>query len=168
MVGMNFAPSNWALCDGRLLQIAQFDALYSLLGTTYGGDGQVTFGIPDFRGRSPINMGQAPGLSNYVLGQMAGTETVTLNVTQIPAHSHIASGNSNSAGAVLSPAGKVWSPNADTTKAAEFGAYNSASVATLGNGIVANAGGSLPHENMPPYLAINFIIALYGVYPTRN
>lgn len=165
--GFNFAPVGFALCNGQLLPIAQNTALFSLLGTTYGGNGQTTFGLPDLQGRMPIGFGQGPGLSNYSLGQQSGTETVTLLSTQMPQHSHNVQSN-NGDGSQSSPIGNFFAgPGADR----DLFMYNAAttgSPAILNPGAVAIAGGNQPHNNMMPYLALNYCIALQGIYPSRN
>lgn len=160
MFGGNFAPRNWAFCNGQLLSIAQNSALFSLLGTTYGGNGTTTFALPDLRGRTPIHAGQGPGLSNRVLGESSGSENVTLIVSQMPSHTHaVTPGASSSAATSENPSGQV---------PAAGGAYDSAANATL-QGVTSGAtGGSQPHTNMPPYLVINYIIALQGIFPSRN
>jgi microcystin-dependent protein len=157
-----FAPVDWALCNGQLLAISQYDALYSLIGTTYGGDGQNTFGLPDLQGRVPVHQGQGAGLSNYVIGQKAGVETVTLTSAQLAMHSHAAMGSSASSNLQSNPAGNTWAVNTDQS----FGPGTSAN-ATMNLASIGNSGNSQPHDNMDPYLAITFIIALQGVYPTQ-
>jgi microcystin-dependent protein len=136
--------------------------LYALVGTTYGGDGVNTFGMPDLRGRLPINQGQGPGLSNYVIGQMSGTESVTLTAGQIPIHSHVinaASGGARSA----NPAGNLLGSGE-----ADIYNHDVANAVALSPNAIAPSGGNQPHDNMQPYLCINFIIALEGVFPSRN
>jgi microcystin-dependent protein len=155
----NFAPRGWALCNGQILSIAQNTALFSLLGTTYGGNGQTTFALPDLRGRVPISSGQGPGLTNYTLGEVGGNETVSLNVNQNAAHSHLAS-VTNGASAGGRPAGTV--PSAG-------GAYAAAGDgSTFSPSFIANAGGNQPHENRQPYLVLNYCIAVEGIFPSRN
>jgi microcystin-dependent protein len=168
MFAGNFNPRGWAFCAGQLVPIAQNDALYALLGTTYGGDGITTFGLPDMRGRLPINQGQGPGLSNYVIGQMAGTESVTLTVTQMPAHSHSLSATDATAS---QPAPTNTSFLATLLGTAEIYAIPGANPlrqGTLNANSISAAGGSQPHNNLMPIMAINFIIALEGVFPSRN
>lgn len=175
MFAGNFAPKYWAFCAGQLISINHNQALFSVIGTIYGGDGQNTFGLPDLRGRVPIGPGQGPGTSNYTLGQMSGTETNTLNINQLPAHNHNGSL-------------KVSSGNAT-----QSAATNGASIATPGNGsgrsfvatdgfntvspditlnaesvTTQNTGGNIPVNNVQPYLAMNYIICLQGLYPSRN
>jgi microcystin-dependent protein len=159
IVGFNFAPRGWAQCNGQILPIAQNTALFSLLGTTYGGNGQTTFALPDLRSRVPIHVGQGPGLSSYALGQAAGTETVTLNINQMPTHNHLM-GASSEEGAPSSPSGQV---------PAKGGIYGPAPDGTVMNPtVITNTGGSQPHENIQPYLTLNFCIALEGIFPSRN
>lgn len=162
MAGFNFAPRGWAYCAGQLLAISQNDALYALVGTTYGGDGVNTFGMPDMRGRLPINQGTGPGLSTYVIGQKAGTESVTLTTSQIPIHSHTI--NAASGGA------RSGSPSTTLLGSGEADVYNndSASTVAMSPNAIAQSGGNQPHDNMQPYLCINFIIALEGIFPSRN
>jgi microcystin-dependent protein len=157
-----FAPVGWAFCQGQLLAIAQNDALFSLIGTTYGGDGQTTFALPDLRGRFPVHQGQGPGLSNYTIGEITGTETVTLTVPQLPNHTHTA--NAGSGGNNLSPAGNVWATDAGGNTAA----YSDTSNASMAATAIGVAGGSQPHDNIQPFLGVNFIIALEGIFPPRN
>jgi microcystin-dependent protein len=185
MFGGNFAPRGWAFCQGQLLSIQQNTALFSLLGTMYGGNGQTTFGLPDLRGRSPVGIGQGPGLSPITEGEMAGTENVTLTQTQMPMHTHAMSGatasvaipvttepavsKTPSATSILSTANEntgsgaevdIYGPGPATTTLEPFNAAVTGSVAA--------AGGSQPVGIRNPYIGINFIIALEGVYPSRN
>lgn len=157
--GFNFAPYGWAFCDGSLLSIAEFEVLYNLIGTTYGGDGVNTFQLPDLRGRVPIGTGQGLGLSEYVIGQIGGVETVTLSVNQIPSHSHTPAGSSAHASS-YSPSGHVSAVSARDVYAT---VPPDVKMAPL-----ANTGGSQPHENRQPYLTTNFVISLFGVFPSRN
>jgi len=169
MVGFNFAPRGWALCDGQLLPISQNTALFSLLGTTYGGDGRTTFGLPDLRGRVPTHQGTGPGLTNRRIGEKIGTEYVTLNVAQMPSHNHAATGAlaANSDGASTTAAvGNVLAEADENTYTSEAANENmqSGTVSVT----VSNAGGGQPHNNMQPTLCINFVIALVGLFPSRN
>ncbi len=164
MFGGNFAPAGWAFCSGQVMAIAQNDVLFALIGTTYGGDGVNTFNLPDLRGRMPVHMGQGSGLSNYGLGQTGGTELVTLTIPNLPAHSHSVAGDSNT-GTANSPAGDVW---ANSTGAKQFVAVASVNTTLNASTIGAAAGSSQPHDNMRPYLAVSFIISLFGVFPSRN
>ncbi|HEX9994322.1 MAG TPA: tail fiber protein [Acidimicrobiales bacterium] len=154
-----FAPRGWAFCQGQLLSIAQNTALFSLLGVTYGGNGQTTFGLPDLRGRVAMSSGQGPGLSNYVLGETGGEETVTLLQNQMPMHNHMVNASSQASSASR-PSGQF--PSAG-------GAYTGATDGSLMNpSMIGAAGGSQPHDNMQPYLTLNYCIALEGIYPSRN
>lgn len=156
----NFAPKGWAFCNGQLLPISQNTALFSLLGTTYGGDGKSTFALPDMQGNAPIHAGQGPGLSEYFLGQMSGSETVTLLDSEMPAHSHSLSA-STEAGDTNLPAGNfTGSGSSIYAPAAQLKGMSPQSLAP--------AGGSLPHNNMMPYLTLNFNIAMQGVFPPRT
>ncbi len=162
MVGFNFAPVGWALCDGSLLPISENDTLFALIGTTYGGDGQNTFALPDLRGRVPIHQGTRPGGATYVIGQAAGQESVTLLSNQMPVHNHSLAVNS-SGGTSDNPAGNYMASNSEGIKQYSNSAGFNANTASIGN-----VGGSQPHNNMPPYLCVNFIIALFGIFPSRN
>ncbi len=161
MFAGNFAPQGWAFCNGQVLAIAENDALFSLLGTTYGGDGQTTFALPDLRSRIPLHQGQGNGLSNRTLGEAGGEENVTLVTSQLPAHTHTAAASS-AAGTATSPAGNVWAAGNNTPFS------DQASDAQMGAATVQAVGDGLPHDNMLPFLAINFIIALEGIYPPRG
>lgn len=158
----NFAPVGWALCQGQLVAIAENDTLYSLIGTTYGGDGQNTFGLPDLRGRVPVHQGQAPGLLPRTMGETGGTETVTLQSTQIPAHSHPALA-STAAANLGTPAGNLLA----TTTTATYGGAP-ATTAMASGAITSTWGNPQPHENMAPTLTVNYIISLYGIYPSST
>jgi len=167
MFGGNFAPRGWALCDGQLLSVSQNDALFSLLGTIYGGDGRTTFGLPDMRGRLPVHMGQGPGLSARPIGQRIGTEYVTLTSNQIPDHDHPFYGSShNASSATIS--GHVYStvPTNDLFYAPAHS--DPSRNVSLYPGTISNTGGSRQHSNQMPALAVSFIIALVGIYPSRN
>ena len=159
MFGGNFAPRGWAYCSGQLLPISQNTALYSIVGTTYGGDGRTTFGLPDMRGRVPVHSGgnsAGPGLTPRQLGEKSGQETVTLTSSQIPPHSHpVSTATANRA----SPAGNFPAVAND----GESNYYPDADAS-----FPATGGGGQAHNNMPPYLAVNFIIAMVGVFPSRN
>lgn len=157
----NFAPRGWAFCDGQLLPISSNTALFSLLGTTYGGDGKTTFALPDMRGRVAIHRGQGPGLSNRSLGEKSGDESTTLTVNQMPAHTH-ALHASNSAATSASPSGAV---PANTGRANN---YDSAVNTDMNPSSIAATGGGQAHNNMQPYNTLSCIIALQGLYPSRN
>ena len=156
MAGFNFPPAGWARCDGSLLPIAENDTLFNLIGTTYGGDGQTTFALPDLRGRMPVHAG-----NGLTLGQVGGVEQVTLTANQIPSHSHAAQAQ-NSVGNSASPANSVWA----NSTLNQFTAGPAASAMNAAD--VGASGGNQPHDNMMPFTAINFIIALFGIYPTQN
>ncbi|HEX5747396.1 MAG TPA: tail fiber protein [Archangium sp.] len=164
MFAGNFPPRGWQFCQGQILSIAQNTALFSILGTTYGGNGTTTFALPDLRGRYPMQPGQGPGLSPRTLGEQGGSETVTLISNQMPAHNHTLNVSSQ-AGDVETPVGTVLA--ADTT--ATVLNYRSAPIdGTMNPAVIGAAGGNQPHNNMPPYTCVNFIIALQGIFPSRN
>ena len=160
--GGNFAPLGWAFCAGQLLPIAQYDALFSLLGTTYGGDGQTTFGLPDLRGRAPIHAGQGPGLTNRTPGEMGGSEATTLTQAQLPAHTHVPLASPD-AGTSTGPTDGVWAASSTGDKQ-----YAAAPDTAMNPATISATGGNQPHENRQPFLAANFIIALEGIYPPRS
>jgi len=164
MFAGNFNPAGWMICAGQLLPISGYDALFNLIGTTYGGDGQSNFALPDLRSRVPIHMGTGGG-ANYVLGQAGGVETVTLTVAQIPSHGHAV--NATTSGATESPSLNTFPANSAPANRNVYGPYGGAP-ATLNNGTIGQTVGNQPHDNTQPYLAINFIISLFGVYPTQN
>jgi len=164
MTGFNFAPRSYALCNGQLLSIAQNTALFSLLGTQYGGDGRVTFGLPDLRGRVPVHQGQGPGLTSRTMGEMSGEETHTLINTEMPMHNHLLM-TTNVAGALPSPNGNFLAASSDANVALF---RPTADGSTLNPQSIGLAGGSQPHNNMQPYLVISFSIALEGIFPSRN
>jgi len=160
LVGFDFAPDGWALCAGQTIPIQEYNTLFSLIGTTYGGDGQTNFNLPDLRGRIPIHQGTGGG-NTYSIGQTGGLESVSLNLSQYPTHNHVLLGSTNS-GAGNNPAGdavgaalKVYSTDAPAT------AMNSKMLGF-------NSGGSQPHENRQPYLVLNWIISLYGTFPSQS
>ena len=163
MFGGNFAPVGWLFCDGSLLSISQYDTLYNLIGTTYGGDGVNNFALPDLRGRLPIHQGQGNGLTNRVIGESAGAEAVTLLTSQLPTHNHIPVANQGSGGADT-PVGNYWSGSATTPQFAP----GSQSDTTMNAGTIPPTGANAAHENMQPFLAVSFIIASEGIYPTQN
>ena len=155
LIGFNWAPQGWALCNGQLLPISQYNALFSLIGTTYGGDGRTTFALPDLRGRVPVHQGNGPGLTPRVMGEASGTEAVTLTLPEIPMHTHTATVSAQPAsrgGTVLAASGLLNTGPSDLV---------------LAPTTISPAGGSMPHQNMQPYLVMNYIIALEGIYPTR-
>ena len=161
----NFAPKGWAFCNGQLLPISQNTALFSLLGTFYGGDGKSNFALPNLQGNVPIHQGQGPGLSSRVIGETGGAENVTLIQTEMPSHSHGTLGK-DASGGLASPQGNVWGPLPGRTPP---NTYSSAVPNTPMHPFALGPnGGSLPHNNMSPYLAMTFIIALQGVFPPRQ
>lgn len=162
--GFNFAPRGWALCDGQLLPIAQNTALFSLLGTIYGGDGRTTFALPDLRGRAALHQGNGPGLSPRAIGQRSGSETNTLSVNQLPSHTHQVRAFGGPGNANTAP-GNVWSNDAGNQSAT----YNSgAANANMGSSALANTGGNQAVNNMQPFLVVNYCIALTGIFPSRS
>jgi microcystin-dependent protein len=164
MFAGNFAPQGWALCNGQILSIAQNTALFSLLGTNFGGNGQTTFGLPNLQSRMPMHWGTGPGLTPRVIGENAGEESVPLNTNQIPAHNHTYSPRATaSPGNATSPGGNVWA--ASSTRDAQ---YSPTPDTTMQAQATDATGGSQAHDNMPPFLCVTFIIALEGIYPPRS
>ncbi len=166
----NFAPRGWAFCNGQLLPVSQNTALFSLIGTTYGGDGRSTTALPDMRGRAPMHPGRGPGLTARRLGQRTGVEMVTLSEAQLPNHTHAPQADAQAGGLLGGGADSKTPINShlgNTVQAGEFFATGTANVAMNANA-VSNTGGSQAHNNMQPYLAMNFIIALVGLYPSRS
>ena len=163
MFAGNFAPRGWAFCDGQLLAVSQNDALFSLFGTIYGGDGRTTFGLPDMRGRIPIHAGHGPGLSERRLGAKFGAETETLTVNQMPSHSHGPMQASTAAGVSNSVAGNVAanSPSVDLW-------IEDTPIAKLSSQAVQSVGGSRSHTNLMPFLCVSFIISLFGIFPSPS
>lgn len=161
-----FAPNNFMFCDGKLLSIAEYDALFSIIGTTYGGDGVRTFALPDYRGRVPIGIGQGPGLTMRVQGERAGVENVTLLSQQMPTHNHNCFGLSR-APETNNPA-NAFLPTYPNPSTRFYSTQDPGDqLLPMNQRVVDLAGGSQPHPNMPPYLAVNYIICVYGIYPTR-
>lgn len=163
MFGGNFAPAGWAFCDGRLLPISENETLFNLIGTTYGGDGQQTFALPDMRGRLPIHQGTGPGLTTRVLAETGGSEQVTLTVQQIPNHTHPLQVSGDIAG----------SPNPGSSlvgRSPQVKAFlnSDATVPMNASAITTYPGGNQPHTNFQPYLCVNFIISLFGIFPSQN
>lgn len=155
LISFNFPPKGWALCNGQLLPINQNQALFSLLGTTYGGNGQTTFALPDMRGRAPIHVG-----AGFTQGERGGESAHTLTISEMPAHTHAAQG-STATGTQKSPANNVWATNS-------VNPYNSAANTTMAAGAITSVGGSQAHENRQPYTVLNLIIALQGIFPSQN
>lgn len=153
----DFAPVGWAFCEGQLVPISQNETLFNLIGTTYGGDGQNTFALPDLRGRVAIHMG-----SGFTIGQSAGEETVTLTVNQIPSHTHSASGSASLSN-TASPTAAYWAPRSRTLLFS-----TASSLVQMNAGALANTGGGQPHDNMKPFLALHYAISLFGVFPSQN
>lgn len=169
MFGGTFAPAGWAFCDGTLLPISENEVLFALIGTIYGGDGQTTFALPDFRGRVPLHQGSGGGAS-YTIGQQAGVEAVTLQASQMPSHTHAVSASAavppNAVAAVnVTNTASTWVP-ASPPKPRLYAA--AASLVPMAPAAVQPAGGSQPHNNLAPYLAVNFIISLFGVFPSQS
>ena len=160
--GWNFAPAGWQLCDGSLLPISQFETLFNLIGTTFGGDGQSTFAVPDLRGRVPVGTGSGGGLSTYVLGQTGGQETVTLNLSQLPQHTHMLMANGAPASSPF-PSGNT--PSQTTAHAYHSGAPSSSA---MSGQMCGPAGNTLPHDNWQPYQVLNWCISLFGIFPSPN
>lgn len=164
MFGFSFAPAGWAQCDGQLIPISENDALFILLGTTYGGDGEETFALPNLQSRIPIHSGTGASGTTYQLGEAAGVESVTLTTQQIPTHNHPPSANTG-AGNSATPTDNVWAANANTA-AVQYVAGAGANV-NMAN-TLGTSGGSQPHDNMMPYLVINFCISLFGIFPSQT
>ena len=163
MFAGNFAPAGWMFCDGQLLPISENETLFQLIGTTYGGDGESTFALPNLQSRLPVHMGTGPGLSNYQLAQSGGTESVTLTINQIPNHTHPALASDGTGTNSANPAAAIWSASdvfVYSTLLAASGFMGSAPIMTT------PVGGSQPHDNMSPYLCINYIISLFGIFPS--
>ena len=161
MFGGNFAPVGWAFCSGQLMPISENDALFNLIGTTYGGDGQTTFALPNLQARLPMHMGTGAGLSPRTIGEMGGVETVTLSTQQIPIHNHAPQALSTN-GSQSTPQSGVWA--GVTTSIYTSNPPDTAFNATL----IGGTGGNQPHDNLMPYLAISFIISLFGIYPSQS
>lgn len=160
MFGGNFAPAGWMFCEGQLLPISEYETLFNLIGTTYGGDGQSTFALPDLRGRLPIHFG-----NGFTLAETGGVETVTLTVSQIPAHSHPV---------LAATTGQQLAPDANSTPAQPTGnqggmkTFNAAGANVTLNGQIGGTGGSQPHNNFQPYLCVDFILSLFGIFPSQT
>jgi microcystin-dependent protein len=161
----NFPPTGWAFCNGQLLPISQNTALFSLLGTMYGGDGKSTFALPDIQGRGAMHQGSGPGLEHRFIGEASGSATVTLLISEMPAHTHTSHGKV--AGGQSNPANMVWGTSNAAKAAANFYAPTALNGKQMHPGALAHTGGSLPHNNLMPYLALNFCIALQGIFPQR-
>lgn len=162
MFAGNYAPQNWAFCNGQLLSIAGYDALFNLLGTTYGGDGQTTFALPNLNGRFAIHQGQGAGLSSRVIGEQVGEQEVTLQIPHLPVHSHVA--NCSTQGTTANPKGNFWATDPNGNIAPYSTAAPNGQMAPL----TASPAGGQPHNNQQPYVAINYIISLFGIYPSQS
>jgi microcystin-dependent protein len=161
----NFAPSGWMFCDGSTLPISENEVLFQLIGTTYGGDGEETFQLPNLQGRVPLHFGTSPSGVTYQIGEMAGEESVTLSTQQIPTHTHAAL--AASVGQTTSPSNAVLATAQSTQQGVRL--YSTVgSTTTLGPGTITPTGGSQPHENMQPFLGLNFIISLFGFFPSQT
>jgi microcystin-dependent protein len=170
MFGFNFAPTGWQLCNGQTLPISQYSALFALLGTSYGGNGTSTFQLPNLQGQVPIHQGTGGG-STYVTGEASGTANVTLLSTQMPQHTHLANAVTSTSGNVKEPAGAYPATVqiSGETKGGTVNTYSTATPnATMNASAIGTSGGSLPHNNMQPYLVVSFCIAMSGLFPSRN
>jgi microcystin-dependent protein len=168
LFGNNFAPRDWATCDGQILSIAQNSALFAIIGTYYGGDGRVTFGLPNFQGRTGLDQGQGPSLSPYVVGEMTGSPSVTLITTEMPMHNHVLTTESAGAQSQNKPSPSATAFLGNSGPASLYNDQVPSPSTMLAPQTIGIAGGSLPHDNMQPYLAILFCICLYGIFPSRN
>lgn len=166
--GFDFAPRNWALCNGQLLPINQNQALFSLLGTTFGGNGTTNFALPNLQGRIPIGMGQGSGLANYNLGQQGGVANQSLQIAEIPSHNHIALVNSTAADGASPVSASAIAAATDVNSEATKIYNTTAPNVVLNNNTIAINGGSQPHNNMQPYITVNYSICMFGVFPSRN
>lgn len=163
----NFAPRSWAFCDGQLLPIANNTALFSLIGTTYGGDGRTTTALPNLQGRAPMHPGRGPGLTSRRLGQKVGTETVILNESQMPSHSHTLRGGTGGVTANVPPS-NITSIDTSRNGLTAYQDNTTANLVSTSSASISTSGGTQPHTNIQPYLTMNFIIALQGLYPSRG
>jgi microcystin-dependent protein len=156
IISWNFAPKGWAFCNGQFLPINQNQALFSILGTTYGGNGQTTFALPDFRDRVPFHVG-----NGHILGERGGEDAHTITTNEMPTHLHQVSGSNANTGLQVAPTNNVWSTSTQNP-------FETSANSAMNPGTIANTGGSQPHQNTQPYLVLNFIIALQGIFPSRN
>ena len=163
----NFAPTGWAMCNGQILPISQNTALFSLLGTTYGGDGKSTFALPDIEGRAAMHQGQGPGLSDRLLGEVSGVETVTLLTAEMALHGHTLGGSVNANGAALTPVANLWA-QAPQGRGSLNIYHEAPATGAVNPNCMPNVGGGSPHNNLQPFLTLNFCIALQGVFPPRS
>lgn len=163
----NFAPNGWLFCDGTILPISENETLFQLIGTTYGGDGQETFSLPDLRSRLPLHMGTGPTGNSYQLGEMSGTESVTLTINQLPQHTHVPRCNTGN-GTSTDPTNNFWAAQPALFPYIGEGVSNSNINAPMKAGAIGSIGGTQPHENMHPSLALNYIISLFGIFPSQT
>jgi microcystin-dependent protein len=174
MFGFNFAPTGWAVCNGQILPISQNTALFSLLGVSYGGDGKSTFALPNMQGNAPMHQGQGPGLSQHFLGEQGGTPTVQLLQSEMPLHNHVYQGSGSPEPAVANPAGQLagkglWDSGSESGQVAFYTpAAGNPPLSPMASQAIGVAGSDQPHNNMQPFLAVNFCIALQGIYPPRD
>lgn len=162
LIGFTFAPVDWRFCDGSLLDISTYSTLFQLVGTYYGGNGQTNFAVPDLRGRVPVHQGTLQGGGSYVIGQVGGVESVTLNVNQIPVHTHLFQCNSSNSGGSATPTN-------NTVSAGQPIVYRAVTPAgAMNQGVIGFSGGSQPHENRQPFVAMNWVIAFNGIYPSQG
>lgn len=161
LVGFNFAPVNWAQCQGQIIAISDNSTLFNLIGTTYGGNGQSTFALPNLQSRIPVHMGTGSSGTTYLIGQTGGVESVTLTINQYPSHTHSAMANSNATGSVNSPNNNILSTGQNIYR-------NQTPSVNMADGMLSNDGGSQPHNNLQPYLALNWIISLLGIFPSQS
>ena len=168
LVGFNFAPPNWHLCDGSLLPISQYPALFSLLGTYYGGDGKTNFALPDLRSRVPVGMGQGVNLSPYTIGQQTGSESVKLDASQMPSHNHVINADNATTTGAATPANNFLAAGTAAGRPSNNFSTGLTAATTLNGNSVSSFGGNQPHTNIQPVLAMNYIIALNGIFPPRQ
>jgi microcystin-dependent protein len=167
IVGFTFTPTGWAQCNGQLLPISQNTALFSLLGTNFGGNGTTVFALPNFQGTAPMGLGNGPGLTPRIIGEVGGESSLTLSISNIPSHNHNVTGTQQ-AGNQNSPNGANWGSAHIGKTGLDTYTANTGSNVTMNPGALATAGGSFPHNNMQPYLVLNFIIAMQGIFPPRS
>jgi microcystin-dependent protein len=164
----NFAPRGYALCNGQILPLSQFTALFSLLGTNFGGNGTSNFALPNLQGAAPIHQGQGPGLTDRIIGETGGEYNVTLLANEMPLHNHLPNAQAAGNGDKITPVGTVWGISGDRSTKVSLYSTTATSTTPMAPGILLPIGGNLPHNNLPPYLTINFVIATTGIYPARN
>ena len=167
MFGGSFAPAGWAFCNGQLLPISENETLFTLIGTTYGGDGQATFAIPDLQGRVPVHAGTGGG-ATYQLGERAGTETVTLTTQTIPSHNHLVTSTTAGGSGTPGPTTIMADQGPAGAPVSAYLPFNNVTQVALRNSIVGLTGGSQPHDNMQPFLVVSYIISLFGIFPSQN